>query len=92
MSVSWELAVRVGNCLPRSAVWLKQNCGVKFSASGVLDMTSRAGLGCDDASCEGGGGDDGLARFQSMPARLVYISSTLHRTRFIDRWSSMMML
>ena len=64
--------VRGGVHLPRRAVWLKQNCGVKLGASGVLDMTSRAGRGGGGRSCEVDGGGGGLGRFQSMPARLVY--------------------
>lgn len=58
--------------LPRSAVWLKQNCGVRFGASGVLDMTGLAGLGGVDIVGEGGetGGCESLL-FQSMPARLI---------------------
>ena len=67
MSVSWELVVRWAADLPRRAVWLKQNWGVRCGASGVLDMTGPASLG------RGGGevGGCGSAFFQNMPARLL---------------------
>jgi hypothetical protein len=36
---------QMGRELPRRAVWLKQNWGVRCGASGGLDMTGPAGLG-----------------------------------------------
>lgn len=72
MSVSWELVGVERGCIPRRAVVLKHNCGVKFGASGVLDIIGLISLGGGLGSCglEGGGG--GLVFFQSMPARLLY--------------------
>ena len=49
--------------LPRSAVWLKQNCGFSLGGSGVLDITGpTAGLEGVDGSSGGavdGDGDGG---------------------------------
>ena len=75
MSVSTGAVFGWNDCLPRSAVWLKQNCGVSLGGSGVRDMTGRTGrlggdgsVGAVEPACVVGGGEDG--RFQMMPARL----------------------
>ena len=63
----------MGGDIPRRAVELKQNWGVKLGASGVLDMTGpptvlgRVGGG-DEAEEVGGCGS---FLFQRMPARLL---------------------
>lgn len=65
MSVSYGLIRHEEGTIPRRAVWLKQNCGVRTGCSGVRDMMRRGG-----SEGIGSGGGGGGSRFQIMPASM----------------------
>jgi hypothetical protein len=54
-----ELLARQEGCVPRSAVWLKQNCGVRRGCGDGFDI-----LGGDDGGKEDGDGGGEEAVFQ----------------------------
>ena len=58
--------------LPRRAVWLKQNRGVRPGCSGVRDMMRRGGSEDGGVGVGSAGGGGRGSRFQKMPARVIF--------------------
>lgn len=70
--------------VPLSAVWLKQNWGVRRGWSGVRDMMGAFGVGGGDGMGDGVGGG-GCCGFQKRSARVQWLSLGAKRVRY--RWT-----